>query len=72
MPVRRQHFGDGEAFQALRRVFNAFDLKANAVEHVGYILNGRVCFEMGLQPGQGELHAPTPPLKVGTSRAANP
>ena len=35
-------------------------------------LDGGVGVEMLLEPAERELHAPTPPLSVGTSSAPNP
>ena len=35
-------------------------------------VEARVGFEMLLEPAERELHAPTPPLSVGTSSAEKP
>ena len=72
MPLCRQHLGDAETTQLFSWVLNPFNFQPNTVERIGHAMNIGIGIEVILQPGQGELHAPTPPLSVGTSRAANP
>jgi hypothetical protein len=68
---RGQHARNAEARQR-SRIFDAFDLKPDAVEGIGNLFDGRIGFEIIFEPGEREFHAPTPPLSVGTSSALNP
>ena len=58
--------------QRVGGVGDVLDLEPDARQRVRHRrgVGGRV--EMLLEPAQRELHAPTPPLSVGTSSAAKP
>ena len=72
MAFRRQHFGDGEGGELGRRIVDAIDFKAQRGQGDRNRLDPGVGVEMRLEPGQGELHALTPPERVGTSKAEKP
>ena len=72
MLVGAQHPGDAERAERLGRVGQALDLQAKIGELVGDGVRQRIRLQMRLQPGQRELHAPTPALSVGTSRKLKP
>ena len=67
-----ENFCHAEIGKFLRRVFDAFDLKAKHRELLGNFLKRCVSFKRLLQPGEGELHDDNPPARVGTSSAENP
>ena len=67
-----EHARDAERREPGRRVLDALDLQPDARERLDDRLQRRVGLKMVLEPGEGELHAPTPPLSVGTSNAAKP
>ena len=68
----RQHARNFEAAQLLCRIFDAFDLKADVGERHEQFIERGGRLKMILEPGQSELHAPTPPDKVGASSAEKP
>ena len=49
-----------------------FDFEADPGQRVDDLVERRVCVEVLLEPAKGELHAPTPPDRVGTSRLEKP
>ena len=51
------------------RILDAFDLEADRGQRLDDRRAVGIGLEMLLQPGQGELHAPTPPLKASARRA---
>ena len=73
-----QHAGDAEASQPRRGVFHPLDLEPDGVEPDRDLRHRRVGFEEILEPGERELHAPTPARlptpadNVGTSSAEKP
>src|SRR3546814_12522072 len=72
MALRRQHPGDAECAQLFRRILHALDLKPDVRQPLEDRRQVRIGIEMRLEPAQRELHAPTPPLSVGTSSAEQP
>ena len=64
--------GDGEITQAPGAVIHALDLEADHVQGLGDGRDGRVGLEVLLEPTEGELHASSPVVMVGTSRARKP
>ena len=64
--------GDGEIAQALRTVDHFFDLKTDHAQGLGDGGNRRVGFQVFLEPTEGELHAPSPAVMFGMSRAWKP
>ena len=72
MPPGGQDSGDGERRQPLRSILDSLHFEADAGERVDDLGDAGIGLEMLTKPAQGELHAPTPPLRVGTSSAANP
>ena len=72
MALGGEHLRDLERGQRLGRIVDPLDLEPDAVERVGHRARVGVGIEMRLQPRQRELHAPTPPLSVGTSSAEKP
>ena len=69
---RGQHLRDDEGRELFGRVLDALDLEADAGERRDDFVQSRIRLEMLLQPRKGELHAPTPPERVGTSSAPKP
>ncbi len=67
-----EHPGDAERAQRIGGVFHPFELQPDRGQPVGDFGQARIGIEMLFQPGEGELHAPTPPLSVGTSSDENP
>ncbi len=63
---------DGERRQCLARIGDALHLQPDTGQRDHDLIEGRIGVEMLGEPGQGELHAPTPPDSVGTSRLAKP
>ena len=68
----RQDPRNSKRRQCLGWVVHSLDLEADRRQLVGNFLPRRVRFEMRLSQLQRELHAPTPPDRVGTSSARNP
>ena len=56
----------------LARIVDAFDLEPDARQRLDDRVEIGVGVEMLLEPAKRELHAPTPPLSVGTSSAEKP
>ena len=72
MALGGEHARDAEPGELLAGILDALDLEPDArqrLDHGGEIGIG---LEMLLEPAKGELHAPTPPLNVGTSSAEKP
>ncbi len=72
VPFGGQHLGDAKARELLGGILDALDFEPDAVERRDDIVDGRIGFEMRLQPFEGDLHAEIPPLRVGTFSAPNP
>ena len=72
MACRGQHLGDDERLQCLGRIVDAFDFQPDAGQRFRNHVRSSIRHKMLFQPAQGELHAPTPPLSVGTSRKRKP
>ena len=72
MLVGGQHPGDLEPGELFGRIFDAVYLQADGIQRLEDGGKVRIGVEMRLEPAQGELHAPTPPLSVGTSSAEKP
>src|SRR5439155_2804338 len=72
MALRGQDLRDGERRQLFGGIVDAFDFEADAGQRLDDGVEGGIGVEMLFQPGQSELHAPTPPLSVGTSKAEKP
>ena len=67
-----KHLCDAKRGQFVSRIFNAFNLKPDAVKAISYSSHIGARVEMLLEPAQREFHGDTPPLSVGTSSAPNP
>ena len=67
-----EHPGHPERRQCLGRVHDLLDLEADRGQRFGDRRRIGVRLQMVLEPAQRELHAPTPPDRVGTSRARKP
>ncbi len=67
-----QDLRDLEATQLFCRIFDTVDLQPDGVERLEDGGQVGIGLEMRLEPAQCELHAPTPPLSVGTSSAEKP
>jgi hypothetical protein len=67
-----QHLRDEEGRELLGRILHAFDFQPDRRQRFEYLLQTGIGLEMLFEPRKSELHAPTPPLKVGTSSAAKP
>ncbi len=72
MRIGGQHLGDAEGRELIRRILDTLDLKADIVERFEDRRQVGIRVKMRLEPAQRELHAPTPPLSVGTSRPMKP
>ena len=72
--VRRcgQDLADHEGCELLGGILDALHLEADLGQRLDDGVEIRIRLQMLLQPGQSELHAPTPPLSVGTSSARKP
>ena len=67
-----QYFGDAKRSKFVGRVFHTFDLKPDLGQPLGNRAYIGIGIEMFLEPAERKLHAPTPPLSVGTSSAPKP
>ena len=67
-----EHARDLEVGEFRGRVIDAFDLQPDAGQGIDDLVERGGGFEVLLEPAEGELHAPTPPLSVGTSSALKP
>ena len=72
MALGGEDLRDGERRQLLAGVGDRFDLEADRGQLLRDLARRSLGLEMLPEPGEGELHAPTPPLRVGTSSAAKP
>jgi hypothetical protein len=66
------HVAHDEALQGRGGIGHALDLEAEHGERVTHLDQRGVGLEMLLEPGQGELHRPSPPVSEGVSRAEKP
>ena len=67
-----QHLGDDEGGEPCGWICHAFDLEADLSQRVDDAVERGVGHKMVAEPRQGEFHAPTPALSVGTSVALKP
>ncbi len=72
VPLGRQDLRNTERGKGFGRIVEAFDLQPDRGQFVGDGLGVGIGVEMLLEPTQRKLHAPTPPLSVGTSSARKP
>ena len=66
------HIADGEGGQVGGAVGHALELEAEGRQPVGDGVEGGVGLEMLLQPGEGELHGLSPPIRLGVSSGTKP
>ncbi len=67
-----QHARDPERGKRGTGVLQSLHFQPDTGEREDDVVKARVRLQMLFQPAQGEFHAPTPPLKVGTSSTPKP
>ena len=67
-----EHLGHPERGKRGTRILDAFDLEADPRQRLDDRVERCVGVDMLLEPVEGDLHAPTPWLSVGTSSAEKP
>ncbi len=72
MLLRFRDIADHERLERLGRILDAFDLEAERRQGLGDGGGIGTGVQLGLQPGEGELHRVSPPTTEGTSSGRKP